>query len=331
MISGEKTTPHDRRLPYLDGWRGVAVLAVLLGHFFPILYWNTARLGVELFFVLSGRLMADILFVERFPLGKFIYRRISRVWPALWVFVSIIGLIELAIGDVGFRLSDLLASVTFTVNYVYVYSGLVVPLQHLWSLAIEEWSYAILAGIAIFTRTRSRVIWILAGLSALAILNGAVQMAHGGSDHDTYWRTDVRVSSILLPAAIRLLLRDHAVNPVVTFAALAVGAMLSLNFFPEVMRYTLGTAALAVAISTIDTGPKFFTAPLSSKPLRMIGAWSFSLYLWQQPFYAALPWLSQRIGFVAPIVALALVFAVSIASTRFVENPARRWLNSYWG
>lgn len=328
MIRSQKTTPHAGRLLYLEGWRGVAVLAVLLGHFFPILYWNTGRLGVELFFVLSGRLMADILFVERFPLGRFIYRRISRVWPALWVFVAIIGVIEIAIGDTGFRLSDLLASVTFTVNYVYVYSGLVVPLQHLWSLAIEEWSYAILAGVAIFTRSRSRVVWILAALSALAMLNGAFQMAHGGSDHDTYWRTDVRVSSILLPAAIRLLLRDRAVNPVVTFAALAVGTMLSLNFFPAVMRYTFGTAALAVAVSTIDNGPKLFIAPLSSKPLRMIGAWSFSLYLWQQPFYAALPWLWQRIGFIAPMVALACVLAISIASYRFVENPARRWLNS---
>jgi peptidoglycan/LPS O-acetylase OafA/YrhL len=53
------------RLSYLDGWRGLAIICVLAGHFLFIKSFNLGPFGVELFFVLSGRLMADILFVFR--------------------------------------------------------------------------------------------------------------------------------------------------------------------------------------------------------------------------------------------------------------------------
>ena len=57
---------------------------------------NLGRFGVELFFVLSGRLMAEILFVQKMPLDFFL-RRFSRVYPALFVFVLAMGLTSLAL------------------------------------------------------------------------------------------------------------------------------------------------------------------------------------------------------------------------------------------
>ncbi|TIU24619.1 MAG: acyltransferase, partial [Mesorhizobium sp.] len=76
------------RLAYLDGWRGLSIALVLIGHFFPVPGINLGVLGVEFFFVLSGRLMGEILFIERFPLKKFFKRRFSRIYPALLVFVA---------------------------------------------------------------------------------------------------------------------------------------------------------------------------------------------------------------------------------------------------
>jgi peptidoglycan/LPS O-acetylase OafA/YrhL len=52
------------RLAYLDGWRGLSIALVLIGHFVPVPGINLGVLGVEFFFVLSGRLMAEILFIE---------------------------------------------------------------------------------------------------------------------------------------------------------------------------------------------------------------------------------------------------------------------------
>ena len=78
------------RIAYLDGWRGLAVLLVFVGHFITTWGVNYGRLGVELFFVLSGRLMAEILFERELDLGKFYWRRFSRVFPALLVFATVI-------------------------------------------------------------------------------------------------------------------------------------------------------------------------------------------------------------------------------------------------
>src|SRR5262249_7449032 len=94
-----RSAPH---VPFLDGWRGLAIASLLVGHFAPLPgVVNFGRMGVELFFVLSGRLMAEILFVRRFPIPAFFRRRIARVWPALFVFVIFIAVQAAILGASG--------------------------------------------------------------------------------------------------------------------------------------------------------------------------------------------------------------------------------------
>ncbi|WP_245464644.1 acyltransferase family protein [Mesorhizobium sp. M1E.F.Ca.ET.045.02.1.1] len=104
------------RLAYLDGWRGLSIALVLIGHFFPVPGINLGVLGVEFFFVLSGRLMGEILFIERFPLKKFFKRRFSRIYPALLVFVAT-AMIGLAGTFIAFKWKAALTALTFTYNY----------------------------------------------------------------------------------------------------------------------------------------------------------------------------------------------------------------------
>src|SRR5262245_65289113 len=75
------------RLTLLDGWRGTAVIFVLLGHFLPVPLFNAGRFGVELFFVLSGRLMGELLFIRRESLPRFYWRRFTRIAPALYGYI----------------------------------------------------------------------------------------------------------------------------------------------------------------------------------------------------------------------------------------------------
>src|SRR5262249_26897181 len=183
----------------------------LLGHFTPLPGIDFGRVGVELFFVLSGRLMAEILFVRNFALPAFFRRRISRIWPALVFFVLAIG-IESAIFDPGqVRGFDILTALTFTINYVSAFGHRVYVFDHIWSLCIEEHAYVFLALVAFAARRwrwNAGLICLVA--AACSMLSGAFQsfVLHG-QYHQVYWRTDARVASILLSSAFYLLIHEN--------------------------------------------------------------------------------------------------------------------------
>jgi peptidoglycan/LPS O-acetylase OafA/YrhL len=94
----------------------MSILLLLAGHFelIPPIAGHPiypGRLGVECFFLLSRRLMAEILFVKRKPLLVFYQRRISRIFPALGLFVG--ALLIAGIADA----SGAIRALTFTANY----------------------------------------------------------------------------------------------------------------------------------------------------------------------------------------------------------------------
>lgn len=297
----------------------LSVLAVLAAHFFPIPVINTGRLGVEAFFCLSGRLMAGILFVERYPLDQFIYRRVTRVWPALYAFVLILAVALWAPGPNQVVAIDVVGALTFTANYTGIYAHRSPPFDHLWSLAVEEWSYLILALLALGCRRFGwKPVPFLAVGAILCIGNGVVQSATGYDYYEVYWRTDVRVASILIPCAIFLYLAGKRMPSWLPVAAAVMGVLLNINHVPDFIKYSFGTLCLSIAMATIDVSPAWLRGLLSMKWLRMVGLWSFSLYLWQQPF-------AKAAGM--PLLNLALAFACALASFYLLENPARRALN----
>lgn len=311
--------PHREWLAYLDGWRGLSVLAVLAAHFYPISPINTGRLGVETFFCLSGRLMAGILFVEHYSLRKFIFRRVSRVWPALYVFVIVVATVFSAAGPDQVLPIDIIGGLTFTANYTGIMIHRSAVFDHLWSLSVEEWAYVLLALIAFLTRRWNvPALPILVGLAVVCVVNGVVQTIFGGDYYAVYWRTDVRLASILIPCATFLILRGRSVAPWIPIAAGVLGVALNINRVPDPIKYTVGTMLLSVAIATIDISPAGIRRLMSFYPLRMVGLWSFSLYLWQQPF--------AKVGG-SPTIKLLLVFVIAVASYYVIENPARKWLN----
>src|SRR5438445_1330902 len=309
------------RLAYLDGWRGLSIALVLIGHFFPVPGINLGVLGVEFFFVLSGRLMAEILFIERFPLKKFFKRRFSRIYPALLMFV-IAAMIGLAGTFVAFKWKAALTALTFTYNYAGIFVNRAGALDHIWSLCVEEHSYVLLALISVVVSGRANVVRLLVALSLLAMANGAISYWVFGMDYETsYWRTDVHIASILLSAAICLLKADGRLPAFLrkqpaALAAAAGAVLLFLDPVPTPVHYLLGVPLLALAVNTLDFAGGYLTGLLSSRPMVMLGLWSYSLYLWQQPFYK---FVYDRN--VTPIPMLAAVFACALASYYIVEKP----------
>jgi peptidoglycan/LPS O-acetylase OafA/YrhL len=314
--------PDTKHQGYLDGWRGLAILLLLVGHFnlLPSVHHHsiyTGRLGVECFFVLSGRLMAEILFVRKTPIATFYQRRISRIFPAFWFFVLallILGLIPL---------NEAIKALTFTTNYLPAGA----MLEHTWSLCIEEHSYVLLSILAVIDRwKRLNIPLILTSISALCLINGAIQTWVFHRDYvQVFWHSDVRAASVLIGAAFYLRLRLVTVPDLgwIPSALILIGFAISIPYsVPDPIKYSFGTFFIAAGLMTVQFGSKLPLKILSLRPLTIFGALSFSLYLWQQPFYLQQDWL--------PVWLLLIFIALAaLASCYLLERPARQWINSF--
>jgi peptidoglycan/LPS O-acetylase OafA/YrhL len=305
-------------IPELEGWRGAAIILLLLGHFGPHKLFPFGRLGVEFFFVLSGRLMAQILFVDAMPLRSFYIRRISRVFPALWLFAVTCLLANLLLGKTGVKPMDLVHAVTFTINYTQTDSRL----DHIWSLCVEEHAYVLLSLVAVFHRKFGiNVTAVLASLAAACIVNGAMQTWWLGLDYSSvYWRTDTRAASILLSAALFLHLRPSRFNGWVLVATVALGVVLNFSaFVPDPIKYSVGTLCLAVGVAGATNMPTIVGNLLTNRAITLFGLWSYSVYIWQQPFALKEP---RAISWLLAAVSLGVI------SYYCFERPSRNFLNS---
>ncbi len=150
------TTDYRRKghIGYLDGWRGIAILLLLVGHFFPVPGINLGTVGVNFFFVLSGLLMAGLLFEKKVPISTFYRRRIARIIPVHVVFIALVTFAYHVLSiDISWR--EVCSALFFVNNYVAPAAGpgtAVMPFGHIWSLSVEEHSYIALSLIAIASR-----------------------------------------------------------------------------------------------------------------------------------------------------------------------------------
>jgi len=327
------TEPQAGRILFLDGWRGLAILAVIFAHFGTTGVLNMGRFGVEMFFVLSGRLMAEILFEKGTPLSKFFPRRVSRVWPALMVMISIALLLGIAfgVGDVSWQ--AWLAAMTFTYNYATLFGIQSTWIEHTWSLCVEEHVYILLGTLAAATRLlKIPPIKALFVISGLMMANGLVQtLAFKLSYYEVYWRSDVRGASIVLGAGVYLATKNVRAPSSAAVLLGVLGLALNMNAVPDTVKYTIGTSLLALSVCLLPQASEPTLRALSSRAIIFVGAISYSLYLWQQPF-SKLVVTEGPISSQLFVRATLLSVAVGIAwfSWRFIEAPARSYLNRLW-
>lgn len=335
------------RVAYLDGWRGLAILLVLADHFTHISGFKFGGFGVELFFVLSGRLMAELLVVQATPWRTFLWRRFSRIYPALLVLCTAMLIFshsslypayapKVSAGEYG-------AALLFAMNYAAPFRDHVIILDHTWSLCVEEHSYLLLV-LVVFAVSRFRrsephggesreevakhVAFAAASISAAMILSGIVQAQFFDPDTtDLYWRTDVRAGSVLISFALYLALRplqrrqqSKDLPAWLPSAAFLVALCLQSELCPAWITYSMGTLALAVCVNTIDFASQPVRSALSARWITSVGMISYSLYLWQQPFFKFSNALSTPVG-------LAGSFAMAATSYFLIEKPSRSFLN----
>lgn len=328
MISGTEKA----HIPYLDGWRGLAVAFLLVGHFFPVPGLNLGSVGVRMFFVLPGLLMTRILFVQKAPLPLFYKRRVARIFPSVYVYLLVVTLVFVLSGR-ELSLLELLSAATFTNNYMMPDSPWIMPLGHIWSLSVEEHAYIALSLIAVVTRSSPR-----RSLRALALATAAIALTaclyglfFGAAELAVLRiRSEVAAFGIFVSSLLFLWGRQGPgpgprLHPLAIPCLMAAGVAAHWWTIPAPLRLLAGCGAFALALNSLHLAPRLLHSLLEWAPLRRLGLWSFSVYLWQQPFYM----LVHREG-MHPLLGLALSLAVGITAFHLIEQPARTSLNRWW-
>jgi peptidoglycan/LPS O-acetylase OafA/YrhL len=313
----------------LDNWRGWAILLVLSGHFLQQGGDSLGRLGVELFFVLSGRLMADLLFVKNVGLRTFFYRRFSRVIPGSLLFIGSAFLIfSSGVDELGKRAA--LASAAMVINYSQLVGIGSAVTGHYWSLCVEEHSYIALALIAWTLRrtarqSLARPATICLALATLMVFNGWRLWHHEPFYYSVYWRSDVRAATIFMSAGLRLLQvsrpRGFLRAPWIAVAALLAALACSSALAPDPVKYSLGSLLIALSINTLEDTYAWARGLLSSRIVGWLGIVSYSVYIWQQPFY-------NHVDIYHGLPMLAGAIATGAAIFYWYEEPVREWLNT---
>jgi peptidoglycan/LPS O-acetylase OafA/YrhL len=318
-------------------------------------------LGVDVFFVLSGFLITDLLVSHydrrgRLDLKDFWTRRARRLLPALALMLIVVSAAATVIEpDQGSSLRlSLLAAATYTSNWYQILHhvsyfaslGLFTappPLDHLWSLAIEEQFYLIWPLILwLFIlrlngrRARITATLILAAMSALAM---ALEYSPGDPSL-VYYGTDTHASALLIGAALALALPLASVAslPIAQVRRLDAAGVVGLVLLawaaghfsgedPAVYPIGLILAAVGAAglvVAAASTG--VIAAMTSLPPLRWVGIRSYGIYLWHWPVIAL---AGAIIGSAANsawmwFIEAAVSIGLACLSWQFVETPILR-------
>lgn len=322
----QPTAPTHTYFPYLDGWRGIAILIVLLHHFAG---FGPGDIGVQVFFVLSGKLMSQVLFVDRTPLTTFYRRRVARVFPVFYLYLATIALASVVF-EPSRSNSDLFYTAIFLRTYLpgpTIWSPSI-PIGHLWSLNVEEHSYLVLslvAGAAAFSGPRTAKV-ALPLLAVGCLVAYALYSAHPpiATASPAMLRTECAAFGLMLSAALHLYRRRDNTKlfwPAFVVTLLLLVADMFGNVAINPIRLVLLPAALAVLVNVIGDAPKAILDLLSAPWLRWFGVVSFSLYVWQQPFL----WLSMR-GYMSQSQGCLLAILAGAASYYWFEAPMRSWI-----
>jgi peptidoglycan/LPS O-acetylase OafA/YrhL len=353
-------------MPALDGLRAAAVAAVLLYHG-DVTWARGGFLGVDAFFVLSGFLITSLLLVEwqasrNIDLLQFWRRRARRLLPALFVVLGVVALFAAtwAPADTLHRLRwDGLATLGYVANWRFITSGgsyfaqfaSPSPLQHVWSLAIEEqfylvWPPAFLLLLRFTRGSRGVLLGLTVGLAAASALLMAVLLAPGGDPSRVYYGTDTRAQSLLIGAALALVLERRRVGvtrigrTVLHAAAIGAAGLLLWAWARTAddadWLYRGGLTATAVLVAVVITSvtaasPGPLGRLLSLRPVRWIGLISYGLYLWHWPVYVLLS--RGRTGLDGPALLACRVACTVVAATvsyYLVELPIRRGALRGW-
>ena len=350
----EPVHPHRPYYPALDGLRGLAILLVVVYHNFGFIdYFFFGWLGVDLFFVLSGFLITDILVRtvgEKRFLRNFYLRRVLRIFPlyylALAIFLLVIPNTTIPL-DLDYYTEHQVWLWTYMQNWLYIFNnpGQTTTLNHLWSLAVEEQFY-LLWPLVILAVRKPQYLLILISFLLVAVLGLRLWIWSNQVTDLAYFNlyTFSRIDGICIGCMVALLrqvkpnfLAVHTTWVVLTFAGFNfIFFFINRRYgfsFPYLALVGYTTFAMIFGLLVNDAVEKrsrivqtIFTMPV----LKFFGRISYGFYIFHWPVYLLAlpalekiftpyfpePWLRISISVVATLIAIL----ISWVSYRYYER-----------
>ena len=352
----KETSSGDEWLPSLNGLRALSVSMVISGHLLyahpefklppPATLLLSGDLGVRIFFVISGFLITTLLLneVDRdgfISLKHFYLRRALRLFPAQFSYIAFLFFLTF-VTPLRISACRYVTAIAFVKNYG---CGQWID-GHLWSLSVEEQFYLIwpIALVAL----RGNAVYIFASfLICLAPISRAVEYLAGSR---LYAWLPSNADLLMIGCLLALYARRHraelekiaAWHPtairVIAVLLMYVPEFLGSRFlfakFTVMLGPTLQAACAAILILSLvynRTGLGFKVLNLHF--ISYIGAISYSLYIWQMPFFAKPDTFGgTREWFLAFPLDLVLCIIAGMISYHLLERPLaglRRRLHSH--
>ena len=346
---------HTSYVPAIDGLRTVAVLGVLIYHLNPS-WLPGGYLGVGMFFTLSGYLITANL-MRSYRRGKglglptFWLRRFRRLVPAVVLMLVAVLLLTVFfdLPKLGENASHSLSALFYVNNWHVILEGQSyfdrfaghAPLDHMWSLSVEEQFYLfwplILFVLLKLTRGKRTPLVISTLVLAAVSFGWMAFLFNTGADATrVYEGTDTRAGGILLGAALAIALTNaHGYRippraltiPAALLGVLGIGALFWLlpDYSPNLYNWgLLALSAASVAVITAALDKRTLTSKFFGlTPLRWIGERSYGIYLWHLPAIVFIPqW--ENLPWAHPVLVTMVAIALAHISWTLVEDPIRR-------
>jgi peptidoglycan/LPS O-acetylase OafA/YrhL len=335
-----------KRIPFrqdVNGLRAIAVLAVVFYHA-ELELFKGGWLGVDIFFVISGYLISNIIISElnegTFSFKTFYLRRVRRILPAL--FSTLLLTIPFAYFFLTPKameeyIDSLIASVLFYANYhfmnldIYVAeSAKLTPLLHTWSLAIEEQYYLLfpLFAFVVYKYFKKYFTFFIGFITVGSLyLNTIFQ----SPNTDKFYRLEFRIWELLLGVLVMILSSNFKVKHLEKIG-------LPLMLFPifyfgdKWINHTEPKLIALIGISLIifsNTDSSMLTKILRLKIISIIGLSSYSIYLFHQPlfaffriYYTQINWKIVEDSYLSNyrvFIALILTISLAVINYKIVE------------